>query len=432
MQKKPILLLLLLALSFYPFAQKYNPHPDNLKARDWFQDAKFGLFVHWGVYSVLADGEWVMNTRKISKADYEKLPPYFNPSLFDAKEWVTMAKQAGMQYITITSKHHDGFAMYDSKLTDWDIVDRSPYKKDPLKLLADECHRQGMKLFFYHSHLDWYQNNYYPRGQTGHSAGRPNTGDWDKYLDFVDGQLTELLSNYGKIDGIWFDGWWDKKEANWRLEKTYQLIHQLQPHCLVGNNHHMPPFEGEDFQMFEKDLPGGNTSGFNDKTAIGQLPLETCETMNNAWGYNLTDNKYKSPKALIQYLVKAAGNNANFLLNVGPMPNGKIQKEFVDNLAEVGQWLSKYGQSIYGTRGGKLSPKAWGVTTQKENKVYIHVLNPESKSILLDTFTDKVKTISLLGSSEPILYEQTKHGLIVQLPVQLNDIDTILVVETLK
>ena len=203
----------------------YAPAPENLKAREWFQDAKFGLFVHWGVYSVLGDGEWVMNNQKIPVADYEKLPALFNPEQFDAAEWVAMVKAAGMKYITITSKHHDGFAMFDSKVTDWDIVDRTPYRKDVLKPLADECRKQGIKLFFYYSQLDWHHPDYYPRGRTGNDAGRPDAGDWNKYIDYMDAQLTELLTNYGEIGGIWFDGWWDRPDADWRLEETYALIH---------------------------------------------------------------------------------------------------------------------------------------------------------------------------------------------------------------
>ena len=154
---------------------QYQPAPENLEARRWFQDAKFGLFVHWGVYSVLADGEWVMNNRKMPISDYEKLPAQFNPSEFDPAEWVALVKAAGMKYITITSKHHDGFAMFDSKLSDWDIFDRTPYKKDVLKMLADECQKQGIKLFFYYSQLDWRHPDYFPRGRTGLTAGRPES-----------------------------------------------------------------------------------------------------------------------------------------------------------------------------------------------------------------------------------------------------------------
>ena len=429
--KKPLLttLLAIIIATTASMAQSYSPAPENLKARDWFQDAKFGLFVHWGVYSVLGDGEWVMNDQKISKKNYEKLPAFFNPTEFDAKEWVSMVKAAGMKYITITSKHHDGFAMFGTKQTDWNIVDRTPYKKDVLKMLAEECQKQGIKLFFYHSHLDWYQDNYFPRGGTGTASGRPNSGDWNKYLDFMDAQLTELLTNYGPIAGIWFDGWWDKKDADWRLQKTYALIHKLQPQCLVGNNHHQAPKEGEDFQMFEKDLPGKNTTGFSEESQIGKLPLETCETMNNAWGFNLQDSRYKSTKNLIQYLVKAAGNNANFLLNVGPMPNGKIQPEFVKTLGEVGKWMVKNGETIYNTRGGVVSQKTWGVTTQKGNMTYIHVLNAEDANLLIPEIKQKVKSIRVYGTNTALKFKQDEFGLAIELPKQLDEIDTILVVE---
>ncbi|PYV09547.1 MAG: alpha-L-fucosidase, partial [Acidobacteria bacterium] len=256
----------------------------NLKAREWFQDAKFGLFIHWGVYSVLEIGEWVMHNTKMTLEEYEKLPARFNPVNYHPAEWVALARAAGMRYITITSKHHDGFAMFDSKVSDWDIVDRTPYKKDPLKMLAGECRKQGVKLFFYHSQLDWHHPDYFPRGRTGQYSGRPESGDWYRYLDYMDAQLGELLTNYGEIGGIWFDGWWDKPKADWRLEKTYGLIHRLQPQALVGANHHQAPFDGEDFQMFEKDLPGQNTAGFNAESKVGKLPLETCETINRAWG----------------------------------------------------------------------------------------------------------------------------------------------------
>ncbi|HOW10016.1 MAG TPA: alpha-L-fucosidase [Bacteroidales bacterium] len=430
--KKIIFAFLIICIQLPLNAQsRYVPAPENLKAREWFQDAKFGMFIHWGVYSVPGDGEWVMNNQRIDRGTYQKLPAFFNPTGYDPKEWVSLAKAAGMKYITITSKHHDGFAMWDSKLTDWDIVDRTPYGKDIIKMLAGECRKQGIKLFFYHSHLDWFQENYFPRGNTGHTAGRPESGDWYKYLDYMDGQLTELLTNYGEIGGIWFDGHWDKKDADWRLEKTYSLIHSLQPACLIGNNHHLAPFDGEDFQMFEKDLPGQKTTGFNPEQKVGELPFETCETMNNSWGFNLQDKNYKSTKSLIQYLVKAAGYNSNFLLNVGPMPNGKIQPEFVATLRELGAWMDKYGETIYGTRGGPVTPRSWGVTTRKGNKVYVHLLNPEDNNLLLPDFGKKVKNVTLYQTGSKLKFKQDGFGISISVPSEsLDDTDTIIVLET--
>lgn len=427
-----LLSLCLLAAMTMPLdAQSdYKPAPENLQARQWFQDAKFGLFVHWGVYSVLGDGEWVMNNRRIAASDYEKLPPQFNPTEFNAAEWVALVKAAGMKYITITSKHHDGFAMFGSKVSDWDIVDRTPYKKDVLKQLADECHKQGIKLFFYYSQLDWHHPDYFPRGRTGRDAGRPESGTWSKYIDYMDAQLKELLTNYGEIGGIWFDGWWDRPEADWRLAQTYKLIHDLQPQALIGSNHHRKPFSGEDFQMFEKDLPGKNTSGFSGESEVGNLPVETCETINGAWGFNLTDKRYKSTRDLIHYLVRAAGHNANFLLNVGPMPNGKIQPEFQTRLREVGGWLGKYGDSIYGTRGGPISPRNWGTTTQKGNKVYIHILDWQDESLVLPRLDQRIKAASALKDGSAIKFAENEFGTLLKVPSPITDpYDTVIVLE---
>ena len=407
----------------------YQPAAANLAAREWFQDARFGLFIHWGVYSVLGDGEWVMNNRKIPVSDYEKLPAFFNPTEFDAAQWVSMAKAAGMKYITITSKHHDGFAMFDSKISDYDIVDRTPYKKDVLRALAEECRKQGLKLFFYYSQLDWHNTNYYPRGRTGQDAGRPDSGDFEKYLQYMDGQLRELLTNYGDIGGIWFDGWWDRPDAQWHLDRTYALIHQLQPQALIGANHHRKPNPGEDFQMFEKDLPGGRTAEFNKESEIGTLPLETCETMNGAWGFNINDRRYKSTADLIRYLVRAAGSNANFLLNVGPMPNGRIQPEFVSRLAEMGTWLGKNGEAIYGTRGGPIAPHPWGVTTRKGNRVYVHVLENQDQALLIPALPSKVQAAKLLGTGAAVEYTQTDSGVILKVPQAPDAIDTIVALD---
>ena len=265
--------------------QTYQPSQANLKSREWFQDSKFGLFIHWGVYSVLGNGEWVMENTKIPIAEYEKLPAKFNPTQFDAAEWVSMAKNAGMKYITITSKHHDGFAMFATKQNRWNIVDATPYKKDPLKMLAEECRKQGLKLFFYYSQLDWHHPDYFPLGRTGKTAGRPAGGDFNRYLDFMDAQLTELLTNYGDVGGIWFDGWWDKPEADWRLQKTYSLIHRLQPAALVGSNHHRKPFDGEDFQMFEKDLPGREHDGL--QREIRNRDASPGDLRNDQWRLGL-------------------------------------------------------------------------------------------------------------------------------------------------
>lgn len=396
--KKYFLIAFMLLLGFIPsFAQLYEPSPEMLKARSEFQDRKFGLFIHWGLSSILGDGEWVMNNQNISVKDYTRLKDAFYPSKFDADKWVLAAKNAGMKYIIFITRHHDGFSNWDTQYSDWKITN-TPYKKDVLKLLAEACKRHDMKLGLYYSQLDWYREDYpFETGRTGqgnNNLGRKGPGNYASYLQFMRNQLTELLTNYGEISSIWFDGHWDQSDRegkvftglrmDWQYDQIYPLIHQLQPNCMIGNNHHVDPIPGEDFQMFERDLPGENKAGLSFQKASDELPLETCETLNKSWGFNIADHNFKSKKKLIDLLVGAAGRNANFLLNVGPMPTGEIQPEFIEKLNEVGAWMKDNSESIYGTRGGPLSPQVWGVTTQKEKTVYVHFLsNPKEKTVYI-------------------------------------------------
>jgi alpha-L-fucosidase len=404
------------------------PSKDNLAAREWFQDAKFGMFIHWGVYSVPAQGEWVMEHEHIPVREYEKFAPLFNPTRFDAAKIVSLAKRAGMKYITITSKHHDGFAMWATRQSTWNIVDATPYKTDPLKLLADEAHRQGVKLFFYHSQMDWHNTDYWPLGTYGHFTDRPQSGNFEHYLDYMDAQLTELLTNYGDIGGIWFDGMWDKPDADWRLQRTYALIHRLQPAALIGSNHHRAPFPGEDFQMFEKDLPGANSAGFNN-AHISDLPLESCETINGAWGYNKDDKAFKSAPELIRYLVRAAGANANFLLNIGPTDQGEVQPEFVDRLDKMGDWLKTYGETIYGTRGGPISPRSWGVTTAKGKKIYVHILDWQDKYLILPPL-EGIRSARVFDTGKKVNLEHLDGAILVTVPsAEPQTVDRIVVLD---
>ena len=348
--------------------------------------------------------------------------------------------------MTITSKHHDGFALWDSEAGDWDIVDATPYGRDALKPLANACRDQGLRLFFYHSHLDWTHPDYYPRGQTGAHSGRPDSGDFDRYLDFMNAQLAELLSGeYGDVAGVWFDGWWDQRDkgsddpketrVDWRLRETYDLIHHLQPACLIGNNHHVAPFPGEDFQMFERDLPGENKGGHSADAVIGDLPLESCDTIANwSWGFNAKADQFKSPRELVHYLVRAAGMNANLLLNVGPRPDGTIQRAEAERLEAIGEWLAENGESIYGTRGGPVPPQAWGVSTRRGEVVYLHVLQPPAADAagrvrLEGTAALDCDSVTTLDG-ETIDFQRGADGdLALRLPADASStIDTVLVV----
>ena len=416
---------------FQPAVHTSSAADPRADARQWFQDAKLGLFVHWGVYSLLGKGEWVMENDKIPIREYAKLPPRFNPMRFDATAWVKLAKSSGAKYITVTAKHHDGFCMFASGLTDYDIADATPLHPEPLKALADACHQEKIKLFFYYSLLDWHHPDYSPLGKTGTSAGRDAKGEWKKYIAYYQGQVRELCTKYGAIGGIWFDGLWDKPDADWDLAGTYRLIHELQPAALVANNHHVAPFAGEDFQIFEQDLPGANTAGFNKAKALDSLPLETCMTINGSWGYNSRDTAYKTAEQIIHVLVGAAGRGANLLLNVGPLPDGTIGPEMTQRLQEVGKWLDVFGDSVYGTHRGPIPPQPWGVSTARGSpehpeKIYLHVLEQKDKTLIV--FDPSFAwTPYLFGKQSPLGLKQTKGGLVLEIPTEVRlPIDTVI------
>ena len=431
MKNLSLFIFAFLLVSAASFAQKgYVPAQSNLENRKEFQDMKFGVFIHWGIYSMMADGEWVMNVKKLNHTEYAKLAQGFYPSKFNAAKWVSDVKAAGAKYICITSRHHDGFSMFATKQSTFNIVDATPFKRDIIKELADECHKQGIKLHFYYSLLDWSRPDYYPLGSTGKEAGRTEHGKWESYHQFMLNQLTELLTNYGEIGAIWFDGQWDQPaDFDWKLSEIYAHIHRIQPACMVINNHHLAPIEGEDGQTFEKDLPGHNASGFSATSSVGELPLETCETMNNTWGYNITDLKYKSEKDLIHYLVKAAGYNANLLMNVGPRPNGEFQNIAIERYAAMGKWLQTYGETIYGTRGGFVTPRDWGVTTLKGKTMYVHLLNLKDNAVYLPMGNHKIKSARVFTDKQAVKFTQDQDGALLKLPKIPDETDYVIEVE---
>ena len=426
--KNKVLSLLTASLLFTSVIaqQAYEPTQENLKTRKEFQDDKFGIFIHYGIYSMLGDGEWVLHTWNLKHKEYAKLAGGFCPSKFNAAEWVAAIKASGAKYICFTTRHHDGFSMFDSQYSNYNIVKSTPFNRDIVKELTDECHKQNIKVHFYYSHLDWGRDDY-PLGRTGRNTGRKLQENWDSYYRFMNNQLTELLTHYGPVRAIWFDGWWDQDQKSgfdWHLPQQYEMIHKLQPACLIGNNHHQLPYPGEDIQIFERDLPGENTFGLSGQ-AIGHLPLETFETMNTSWGYKITDNNYKSTEALIRLLVKAAGKDANLLLNIGPQPDGCIPDTSIERLKNIGKWLEKNGETIYGTRGGVVPPRDWGVTTQKDNKIYVHILDWKDKGLFLPITDIKIKKACLFKNKENISFSQNKQGLFLQLPEVPTGVDYI-------
>lgn len=405
-----------------------------MASRREFDQARFGIFIHWGIYSMLGDGEWVMHNKNINYKEYEKLAAGFYPSKFNAAEWVSAIKGSGAKYICITSRHHDGFSIFNTKASRYNVVEATPFKRDILAEIARECHRQGIRLHFYYSHIDWGREDYYPVGRTGHGTGR--TGyfqgkklpqldsskfqtNWayENYLKFMDTQLEELLTNYGPVGAIWFDGLWDRdkqedglKAETWNLANQYALIHRLQPGCLVGNNHHMDPFPGEDIQIFERDIPGQNLYGYSEQAISNVLPLETCQTMNRSWGYRITDTTYKSEEFLIKYLVQTAAKGANLLLNIGPRPDGTLPDESLQRLKAIGQWLEKYGETIYGTTAGIVPEQPWGVSTRKGHRNFLFVFKDTTEVFVPLENTDIVECRGYAEGTQ-LEYRKVKDGI---------------------
>lgn len=392
----------------------YVPTADNLAARQRFAESRFGIFLHWGLYSLYGQGEWFMTDADVDCHEYAKAAEAFYPHNFDTHQWVSAIKDAGAGYLCFTSRHHEGFSMWDTQQSDYKIT-RTPYGRDIVRQLADACHEQNIGLHLYYSHLDWTRADY-PIGRTGHNTGRTLRPDWPAYYRFMNAQLTELLTQYGRVDCIWFDGWWDHDHDsvpfNWQLEEQYALIHRLQPACLIGNNHHQTPYAGEDIQIFERDVPGENTAGLSGQ-AVSRLPLETCQTMNGMWGYKVRDTNYKSATTLIRLLARTASKSANLLLNIGPQPDGSLPAAALDRLRDIGVWMRHYGTSIRGTEG--LSYDAGGdsiVCTRRADTVFVHVLSPTVREVKALTLpVSRIKSVTALTDGRALPYSYRRGSL---------------------
>ncbi len=334
----------------------------------WWNKAKFGMFIHWGLYSVPADAtdlngnhsiaEWYLSNKQMKPGKYAEFAKQFNPVKFDAKAWVSTAKHAGMKYIVITTKHHDGFCMFDSRLTNFSVTKATNYHHDPLKDLAVECKKQGIQLCFYHSIMDWSHPDYIPRRKWD---DRPTTpGSLNRYIDHMKGQLKELLTNYGKIGVIWFDGGWEHNAQELRSQEINDMIRQLQPGILINDRNQLPA----DFSTPEQTIPGN--------ALPNGRPWETCMTINDTWGYARNDHNWKSSTDLIRKLIDIASKGGNFLLNVGPTDLGEFPSEIDFRLTDIGEWLRRNGSAIYGTTKSpfKTLPFA-GRVTAKGNTLYV-------------------------------------------------------------
>ena len=373
----------------------------------WWREARFGLFIHWGLYAIPAGewkdrtdhAEWILTTAQIPVAEYEKFAPRFNPLKFNPEEWVKAAKDAGIKYIVITSKHHDGFCLFDSKMTDYDVMDATPFKRDILKELADDCRRQGIKMCWYHSIMDWHHPDYLPRRkwETRSSEG----ADFDRYVEYIKGQVKELLTNYGEIGVMWFDGEW---EYTWTRERgidLYNYVRSIAPDVIINNRvgkgragmagTYDPEKASGDFGTPEQEIPA---------TGLG-YDWETCMTMNDHWGYNKNDHNWKSTRDLIQKLVDIASKGGNFLLNVGPTAEGLFPQESLDRLRAMGEWMRKNGESIYGTTASQFENLEWGRSTTKDNTLYLHIFDwPEDHKLVVPGLVSRAQKVYLLADRQ--------------------------------
>jgi len=387
---------------------------------EWFRAARFGLFIHWGLYAIPAGrwqgrpvagiGEWIMHRARIPVAEYERLAEQFNPTKFDADAWVALARRAGQKYLTITAKHHDGFCMFDSKLTDYTIVAATPFKRDPLKELADACQRHDIKLCFYYSQTqDWH-----------HPNGDGNDWDYDElakdfagYVEsYVKPQVAELLTNYGPIGMIWFDT--PRRMTVDQSQALVDLVHQLQPGCVVNGRI-------------------GNGLGDYGETGDNAIPAQRLDfdwevpaTINDTWGFKTDDHNWKSVPDLVHKLVDVASKDGNYLLNVGPTAEGVIPAPSIERLEEIGRWLETNGPSIYSTRAGAIQGSAGIRSTQEGDTLYVHVIDwPADGELRLPI---QVASARLLAGGDAMSVQPSGDGSVISVPAQAPDpIDSVVV-----
>ncbi len=395
----------------------------------WWRQARFGMFIHWGLYSAAAGewegkattgaAEWIMNDMAIPLSQYARLAPKFNPVKFDARQWVRLAKEAGMKYIVITTKHHDGFALYPSSLTDW-CIKSTPFHRDPLKELADACQAEGLRLCFYHSIMDWHHPDYAPRKPWNNLATTPP--NFDRYAAFLKGQLKELLTGYGPIGVLWFDGEWENTWTYDRGADLYNYVRNLQPDIIVNNrvSTELPLQAGQrpfgDYRTPEQSIPSNGLGPGVD--------WETCMTMNNTWGFKQSDHDWKSAQTLVRNLIDCASKGGNYLLNVGPTGEGLIPEPSVERLRQIGSWMKINGEAIWGTSAGPFPrPLPWGRCTTKvsadDTILYLHVFDwPADGELLVHGLMNPVLSASLLAAlnTQPLDTECTENGLVVTLP----------------
>ena len=394
----------------------YVPSEGNLQSRKAFSEHRLGIFLHWGIYSTYAQGEWYLSTGHLDPDTYSEAAAGFYPARFDADAWARAFKEAGAGYVTMTSRHHDGFTMFKTAQTPFNIVDATPFGRDVAGELTQAVKSQGMRMHFYYSLIDWIRPDY-PKDNSG-VAKDPAKADYDAYFEFEKRQIRELLEQYHP-QALWFDGQWDQggRPFDWRMRELYDFIHGIDPDCMIGNNHHSAAVGGEDFQLFEKDLPGENKAGFSGGVTVSDsLPLEACETMNNNWGYHVADLNYKSVRTLVHLLVRGTSKGSNLLLNIGPQANGALPEPALDRLRGLGEWMRTYASTVDGCGVSPVPHQSWGVSTRRPGTVFLHILEPAAvpvsgnKGILVIPFQGKPTAVKSFPEGTPLKWKVDKDG----------------------
>ncbi|MBM7567248.1 alpha-L-fucosidase [Paenibacillus sacheonensis] len=381
----------------------------------WFLEDRFGMFIHWGLYAIPARGEWVRSVEHISSEDYQVYFDEFNPDRYDAREWARTAKAAGMKYAVLTAKHHDGFCLFDSKLTDYKSTNTQS-GRDLVREFVDAFRAEGLKVGLYYSLLDWHHPDYPAFGDLIHPMRanenyRRDPARFEHYLDYMHGQVRELLTNYGKLDIMWFDFSYENlKGEAWRATELMEMIRSIQPHLIIDNRleasgeeggsiytNNPSPYAG-DFASPEQIIP---PNGVTD-AAGNSIPWEACMTLNNNWGYASTDRTYKSAKTVIRKLVECVSKNGNLLLNVGPDAKGEMPRKTLEVLEQVGDWMTQNGDSIYGCGQADFPKPEWGRYTQKGNKLFAHVFEDSVGPVNLVGLADKVRYARLLADGSEV------------------------------
>jgi alpha-L-fucosidase len=426
---KSILALLMIAIIFVALSSVASPVPsagETLKEREarlaWWREARFGMFIHWGPVSLKGTEIGWSRGAEVPVAEYDKLYKQFNPALFDADAWVQIAKQAGMKYIVITSKHHDGFCIWDTKLTDYNIMN-TPFHRDILKELAAACRKHGVIFSTYHSILDWHHPDY-PLGSPGGKTEKPSA-NMDRYAAYLKGQLAEIIQNYGPLGIMWFDGQWEKPWNPDRGRDLYEYVRGLQQSIII-NNRVGAARPGKDGSI-TAETAGGDYDTPEQKIGNFQndRPWESCITICEQWAWKPND-ALKSLKECLRTLILCAGGDGNLLLNVSPMPDGRIEPRQVDRLKEIGQWLGAHGQTIYGTRGGPFKPGAWGASTYKGNSIFVHVFQWPEGALVLPPIGKKILSWEVMTGGQAEV-KQDAHGIRITVPREFRqDIDTLI------